>query len=67
MMYGLDHDGKPAEGAPEKKYLSPQYPKVCWVCFAMGAVVRDSIYWRARSDADKARYDRLKDDGKYFG
>jgi hypothetical protein len=65
LMYDLE-DGKPTEGAPMPHYLSDKLQNVCSLCFQMGSLIKNSMYWKRLSDEHEKRFGQLKSDGNYF-
>ncbi len=42
----IDGDFYPVEGAPQSKFISTKYPRVCSVCFDLHLILDTSDYWK---------------------
>ena len=45
LMYNLDAEGRPAEGAPLPNYLDAEHPEVCSLCYQTHSIFT-SPYWQ---------------------
>jgi hypothetical protein len=59
LMYNRE-DGHPAAGAPPTKYLNETYKHVCTLCFQLGSIIRDSVYWKKLADDHAEKTLRLR-------
>ena len=47
LMYNIDAEGRPVEGAPLPNYLDAEHPEVCTLCYQTHAVFT-SPYWQTK-------------------
>lgn len=71
LVYNLDDNGYPTEGAPMGHYADIDHQNVCSVCYFMitNPALADSNYWRGirAAEYDKRIKDkRLKPGSDYF-
>lgn len=72
LMYNLQFiDGfyRPVAGAPNSKFLSKEFPRVCNVCFDLHTIINTSTYFRNLETHEQAEYEKkrkLFPGGKYF-
>jgi len=53
LIYNLDKNGKPIEGAPTPHYVSRDYPVVCQLCFVLYSILDRSEYFTKLVKEDK--------------
>jgi hypothetical protein len=65
LMYNLNENGHPTEGAPFPKFFSNVLKELCTMCHSM-LIIIDNFYWKNLHNDWKHKNESLGSDGKYF-